>query len=101
MGLDRDFVDDSTPKELEPYVEAHNIKRKERDADNWQLGIYFMRAIAVCFNFSNDKVEYFEKPIFEQIEYEQSEQYKIDQQEKLMAMLKTMQANFELNKGRK
>jgi hypothetical protein len=101
IGLDREFIDDSCPADLEPYVKAHKIKMHEIDSQNWQLGLYFMRAMAVCFNFSKEKIEYFERPILEQIEYEQSAEYKKAMQEKLFASLKLMQANFERNKKEK
>lgn len=100
MGLEREFIDDSCPAELEPYVKAHKIKMHEIDSQNWQLGIYFMRAISVCFNFSNEKREYFDKPMLEQIEYEKTDEYKKIMQEKLFASLKVMQSNFERNKGK-
>ena len=100
MGLDKEFIDDSCPAELEPYVKAHKIKLHELDAQNWQMGVYFMRAMAVVFNFSKEKIEYFERPMLEQIEYEQTAEYKKLMQEKLFASLKIMQANFERNKKR-
>ena len=100
MGLEREFIDDSCPAELEPYVKAHKIKMHEIDSQNWQLGIYFMRAISVCFNFSKEKREYFDKPMLEQIEYEKTDEYKKIMQEKLFASLKVMQSNFERNKGK-
>lgn len=98
MGLEKDFVDESCPADLEPYIKAHKIRMHEIDSQNWQLGLYFMRAISVCFNFSKEKIEYFDKPILEQIEYEQTAEYKKLAQEKLFASLKIMQANFERNK---
>ena len=100
IGLDREFIDDSCPADLEPYVQAHKIKIKEQDTANWQLGIYFMRAMAVCFNFSKEKVEYFERPMIEQMEYEQTKEYRIAQQEKLFAALKIMQDNFNRSRGK-
>ena len=101
MGLEKEFIDDSCPNDLEPYVKAHKIKLHEMDAQNWQMGLYFMRAMAVVFNFSKEKIEYFERPMLEQIEYEQSAEYKKAMQEKLFASLKLMQANFERNKKEK
>lgn len=98
IGLEKDFIDDSCPADLEPYVKAHKIRMHEIDSQNWQLGLYFMRAMQVHFNFSKEKVEYFEKPILEQIEYEKTPEYKKLMQEKLFASLKMMQANFERNK---
>lgn len=94
-------MDNSCPTELEPYVEAHKLKQREIDTQNWQLGIYFMRAISVCLNTSKtEKIEYFDKPLLEQVEYERTQEYKRLAQERLFASLKLMQANFERNKGR-
>lgn len=92
------MVDDSNPTELKPYVKAYKIQQKERDADNWRLGIYFMQAMSVCFNFSKKEIEYFDKPLIEEMEYRNSAQYRIDGQKKLLAMLETMQMNFERSK---
>jgi len=98
IGLDRDFIDESSPKELKPYVKAYKIQQKERDADNWRLGIYFMQAMTVCFNFSKEERKYFDRPLIEDMEYKQSPQYRIDLQKQLMATLETMQKNFERSK---
>ena len=59
-----------------------------------------MRAMSVCFNFTKEKREYFERPMLEQMEYEQSAEYKKAQQEKLFATLKIMQDNFNRNRGK-
>lgn len=98
IGLSREMVDYGNPTDLKPYVKAYSIRRKEQDADCWRMGIYFMRAMSVCFNFSTEKIEYFDKPLIEEMEYINSEQYKIDKQKELMAMLETMQLNFERSK---
>lgn len=98
IGLDREMIDNSNPTELKPYVKAYKIQQKEKDADNWRLGIYFMQAMSVVFNFSKEKREYFDRPLIEDMEYKNSKQYRIDQQKQLLAMLETMQSNFERSK---
>ena len=101
IGLSEEKVDNSTPYELEPYLIAYNKKQKERDTENWQLGIYLMRAMQVVFNFGKEKIEYFDKPMSETYEQEHKEltkEEKLKKQKEIFAMLEIMQANFELSK---
>ena len=37
---------DSCPKELEPFLKAHNLRKNEKDIENWQLGQYIASPIA-------------------------------------------------------
>lgn len=89
---------DSTPKELEPYVDAFEIKSRRRDEELWLMGIYNMSAfrtvIDQCFNGKKSKCEYFKFPLsknqsrnFEDMSEEEKEQAKEYEQLKAINFL--------------
>ena len=99
---------DSTPKDLECYIEAEKIAQKRRDAENWQMGMYNLSAFSVALGKAlsgkKSKAKYMDKPIMEKIseslkeEEENLTEEQIEtERDKLLAALMTMQANFELN----
>lgn len=57
----------SSPKELEPFVEAFKMQSKRRDEEMWMMGIYTMSAfktvIDQCINGRKAKTEYIKEPL--------------------------------------
>ena len=98
---------DSTPYDLEPYMEAYNMKRKVADAEAWQFNMYTMcavqTAVANVLLGKKSKAKYIEEPFMQNAECNHgdeehlSEAEKKKQREKLLMTLQLMQANFELN----
>lgn len=60
-GFTVNDIDWLNPAVLEPYSKAYQLERCEKDALQWQMGIYFAEAITA--NFSKER--YPEKPIFQ------------------------------------
>lgn len=67
MGVDYKLFFESNPYELSAYDKAFRIKNSITDLHNWQLGRYFISAIACSFNKDN---KYPEKPLFSDMEKE-------------------------------
>ena len=99
---------DSTPYDLEPYMEAYNLKRKVSDAEAWQFNMYTMcavqTAVANVLIGKKSKAEYLKEPFSQTAEKQEdeenlSETEKKRQRDRLLMTLQLMQANFELNHG--
>lgn len=101
---------DSTPKELNCYVLAEEMRQKRTDADNWQMGMYNLSAFSVALSKAvsgkKSKAKYMESPLSEQIAEKKkeddenlTEEQKDMERSKLLTALMTMQANFELKHG--
>ena len=99
---------ESTPKELQVYIDAEKLSQRRRDAENWQMGMYNMSAFSVALGRAlrgrKSKAKYMVKPLSEQIAEKKkeedenlTEEQKAVERDKLMAALMTWQANFELN----
>lgn len=108
LGVSKAEFMDSTPKDLECYIEAEKMAQKRRDAENWQMGMYNMSAFSVALGKAlsgrKSKSKYMDKPIMEKIKESQKEEEEnlteeqmVTERDKLLAALMTMQANFELN----
>lgn len=71
MGVSEEKFMDSTPKELEPYKKAYELKQKSKDFDMWQMGIYITNAVQTAVQNSlygkKSKSKYMEKPLLEDI----------------------------------
>lgn len=50
MGVDYDLFWTLNPKSLAPFTRAFELKRKIKDREMWQHGIYIQHAIASAFN---------------------------------------------------
>lgn len=98
---------ESTPKELQVYIDAEKLSQRRRDAENWQMGMYNMSAFSVALGRAlsgrKSKAKYMDKPLSEQIAEKKkeedenlTEEQKAVERDKLMAALMTWQANFEL-----
>lgn len=101
---------ESTPKELNVYIEAERMLQKRRDAENWQMGMYNMSAFSVALGRAisgrKSKAKYIDKPLSDTIAEKKkeedenlTEEQKAVERDKLMAALMTWQANFELKHG--
>ena len=105
IGVSEEKFMDSTPNELEPYVEAFRLKKKRKDCSQWQNGFYTIAAIASVIDkilSKNPTVNYPDKPLTESIEEKnEKELLTEDQKQKeinnFLMKLQLMQANFELN----
>ena len=105
MGVTYELFMDSCPKELEPYVKAHNNKITEEDyLQHLWWGNYGLSALIVaidrCFRCKKSKFEYIKDPILSKT-FENdglTEEEKQKQRELFVAKLQVMQTNFELNK---
>lgn len=101
---------DMNPKILEPILEGYKLKRKIIDEDQWLLGGYIFEAVTIAignmFKKRGQKPQsYFDavkKPTLNAVKNsEMSEAEKQRQLDRLMAGLRTKQANFELAKQQK
>lgn len=99
-----EMINDSCPEYLKPYILAHKLEIKERDAEMHRCGIYTMRAVSVAVehNFAGQKAKskYFEKPLMVLQEEESkplSEEELQKRREAFLLSLQAMQTNFELN----
>lgn len=67
FGVSEDKFWDSTPKDLEPYLEAHNLRERRIDTHMWQMGIYVMNAVGAAIDRNlhgrKSRAEYLEKPM--------------------------------------
>ena len=61
LGVDYNTFFECNPYELRAYDKAFEMKASMKDIQNWQLGQYFICAIASSFNKNN---KYPEKPMF-------------------------------------
>lgn len=86
------------------YIRAHRTEIEERDMYVWEwTGSYGISALmfAIDHNLSGHKAvtEYLDKPVIDGNIRKQIEENNIQRQrEQFVAMLETMQANFEANK---
>lgn len=105
IGISKSEFFDSTPKDLEPYVEAEKIRQKRRDAEAWQFSIYTMSAVstavAQCLS-KHSKAKYMEEPLTVMYEKKQKAENltaseKKSERKKLLSWLQLMQTNFELS----
>lgn len=101
---------DSTPKELNCYILAEEMKQKRTDTNNWQMGMYNLSAFSVALSKAlsgkKSKAKYMEEPLYETAMAKQkeddenlTEEQKEVERNKLLTALMTMQANFELKHG--
>lgn len=105
MGVTYERFMDSCPKELEPYVNAHNNKIMEEDyLQHLWWGNYGISALIFaidhCLNGKKANTEYLKEPILKQmIENDGlTEEEKQKKRELFVAKLQVMQTNFELRK---
>ena len=90
------------PCEVEPYFEAHKLRRLQKDEEQYSLYVYFTNAIEVAlynsFRGKNKKAaEHIKEPLLTE-HRELTESEKQDAVEGLFANLFSMQESFERSK---
>ena len=97
---------ESTPKEIECYVEAESIRQKRRDIELWHMGMYNLSAFGVALSKAlagkKSHAKYMEMPIYEKLEIEKPQEELTEEEIKnarsnLLLSLQIMQTNFEIN----
>lgn len=75
IGVTRHEFFHSSPKTLNSYTKAYNIKRKMQDEQAYFQGLYNLRAFEVAFDHvlagfmgKKSKAEYFKDPFFKELE---------------------------------
>lgn len=110
-GLSVDDIDWSCPSELEPYKKAYVIEQKERDAQDWSLGLYYYHAayaathnaIMNAFGKRGD-AKYLEKPLLSDSVAENkdlSEEEKQKAVDQFFAQEKARRVNWRRNHPKK
>lgn len=88
------------PNDLEYIFEAHKMRLKEQDEISWRSGFYMTSAVYVAVSKAmygrKSTAEYCKEPILKN--WEMSEKQKEEYRDMFWESLKTMQANFEINK---
>lgn len=105
LGATKAEVLESSPVEIEYYIDAYNLKRERDDEYAWIMGMYIESAVftAVEHTLAGRKAssKYVEKPLFkENSNNKLSEKELQKQREMFVAKLNLMKANFELEKKR-
>lgn len=107
IGVSKAEFDDSTPNDLQCYVDAEELNRKRRDAEAWQMGIYTMNAVSVALSKAlggrKSKAKYLEEPMLMKVqnqidEENATEEEKKQERDKLLMKLQLMQTTFNANK---
>ena len=99
---------ESCPKELEPFIEAHNIKIKEIDSLAWSFGHYVCSAVSVAVDQNlrgrQAKSKYLKEPLMKELEEKNkplSEEELQKQRELFVAKLQVMATNYNLSHPKK
>lgn len=92
-----------SPKMLEPYEKAHQMKEEIFDTHLWQLGQYIGSAVSCVFADRKSNVKYVEKPFHTQMREEReilemTEEEKIAKTEVFFKYLISMQNSFNKQK---
>ena len=74
IGVPEEKFWDSTPYDLEPYLEAHKLRQEQSDIKSWQFNMYTMcavqTAVANVLLGKKSKAKYFDKPFIEMVKKE-------------------------------
>lgn len=101
-GLKATDIDIMTPRELNPYLEAYNLRNKAEDKNRWEQGLYFhsavISALDVCFNGKKATSKYVEKPFLQMEEDKSNDDENLKKAKLLFANLAVMQSNFNIEK---
>ena len=89
------------PHKINIRINVYNSLQKQKDEDMWHLGMYIHRAVLSAIDKClGGKLEYFDKPMYEQAKEENkelTEDEKLQQVKALFTSLEIMQGNFERN----
>lgn len=82
LGVSIEEIDESTPKDLEPYVDARKLNIMQQDQLNWYAGMYTMSAVMtaldIAFSGKSSKAAYCEAPIFADMNLTEEQKYERD-----------------------
>lgn len=106
IGISKYDFFHSTPKELQAYDKAYEIRRNIQDEQDWMLGLYFYEAVSVVVGNALRKktakpLSFRDKPILKELEEKRAKERPLTEDEKnaaisaLFANLESMQARFE------
>lgn len=102
IGISEDRFWDSTPKELDPYRKADEMREERNDYHNWMLGQYILSAVqtAVSGVLAGRKstVKYIAEPILQSIKEENESNPEADFT-KFCAWATVFNENFKATKG--
>lgn len=101
LGVSKQEVMESTPRELWPYEDAFKLRRKHEDEVSYVMGIYTYNAVAIAvgnaFRGKGQRAtEYMKHPLMSGIDESEEEIQK--KRELFVAQLMAMKANFDINK---
>lgn len=88
IGVSYDLFWHLTPKKLESFYKADEIKRKRRDEEAWFQGMYFASAIdsTICNAFRDgQKEKYANKPFLQDLGISEEEKIEKELQNMLLA----------------
>ncbi len=75
IGVSEEHFWESSPKDLEPYIESHNMRERLLDQHMWLMGIYINNAVGVAvsraLNGSKSRAKYLERPFSEEPDIEE------------------------------
>lgn len=60
IGVEYDLFWTLNPKSLNPFVKAFELEQKQKDSENWQLGMYIKLAVGSSLNA---KIKYPKEPL--------------------------------------
>ena len=71
IGVSKEEFLNSTPRDIECYVEAERLRIKRNDTDMWHMGMYNLSAFGVALSKAlagkKSHAEYMKEPIYEQM----------------------------------
>lgn len=108
IGMTKQEFMKSKPWELKSYGIAYKYKQKQKDSENWMLGIYFKNALEVVvsqalssFSQKKSNIQYPEKPFLDMEEKEERPLTEVEiekQREAFVASLMVRKHNFDRTK---
>lgn len=104
-GLKATDIDVMTPRELNPYLEAYNLRNKADDKNRWEQGLYIQSAVTTsidaCLNGKKATSKYIEKPFLQMEEEKSNDDENLKKAKLLFANLSVMQSNFNIEKEKR
>lgn len=86
IGVSEEKFWDSTPYDLEPYLDAYKLKQRQWDAQAWQYNMYTMcavqTAVATVLVGKKTKAKYLDKPFLQDVQEEQEKGENLSEAEK-------------------
>lgn len=82
LGIDKDLIDESSPYELKPYVDAHKMWIEEQDTLAWISGMYVKSALETVLgsSFGKGNIKYLNQSVMAEMnKYEGLTQEEIDE----------------------